>query len=78
MSGLYYFFLDLLDIFLIYIFAYVLQSLDLSFITNFQYSQLVWASLINVYFFNDLNSSKIVIILIILFGDFQKILKIKI
>jgi len=53
-----------------YIFAYVLQSLDLSFITNFQYSQLIWASLINVYFFNDpLSTSKIIgIILIIFFG----------
>jgi len=53
-----------------FIFAYVLQSLDLSFITNFQYSQLIWASLINVYFFNDpLSTSKIIgIILIIFFG----------
>ena len=53
-----------------FIFAFVLQSLDLSFITNFQYSQLIWASLINVYFFNDpLSTSKIIgIILIIFFG----------
>ncbi len=53
-----------------FIFAYVLQSLDLSFITNFQYSQLIWASLINVYFFNDpLSTSKIIgVILIIFFG----------
>lgn len=64
------FFLGLIGYLSHFIFAYVLQSLDLSFITNFQYSQLVWASLINVYFFNDpINSSKIVgIILIILFG----------
>jgi drug/metabolite transporter (DMT)-like permease len=54
-----------------FIFAFVLQSLDLSFITNFQYSQLIWASLINVYFFNDpLSTSKIIgIILIIFFGS---------
>ena len=53
-----------------FIFAFVLQSLDLSFITNFQYSQLIWASLINVYYFNDpLSTSKIIgIILIIFFG----------
>ena len=53
-----------------FIFAYVLQSLDLSFITNFQYSQLIWASLINVYFFNDpLSTSTIIgIILIVFFG----------
>jgi len=53
-----------------FIFAYVLQSLDLSLITNFQYSQLIWASLINVYFFNDpLSTSTIIgIILIVFFG----------
>ena len=64
------FFLGLIGYLSHYIFAYVLQSLDLSFITNFQYSQLIWASLINVYFFNDpLSTSKIIgIILIIFFG----------
>ena len=53
-----------------FIFAFVLQSLDLSFITNFQYSQIIWASIINVYFFTaPLSTSKIIgIILIILFG----------
>ena len=51
-----------------FIFAFVLQSLDLSFITNFQYSQLIWASLINVYFFNDpLSTSKIIGIILIIF-----------
>jgi drug/metabolite transporter (DMT)-like permease len=51
-----------------FIFAYVLQFLDLSFITNFQYSQLIWASLINVYFFNDpLGTSKIIGIILIIF-----------
>jgi len=75
------FFLGLIGYLSHYIFAYVLQSLDLSFITNFQYSQLIWASLINVYFFNDpLSTSKIIgIILIMFFGILfiQNILKLK-
>ena len=62
------FFLGLIGYLSHYIFAYVLQSLDLSFITNFQYSQLIWASLINVYFFNDpLSTSKIIGIILIIF-----------
>jgi drug/metabolite transporter (DMT)-like permease len=53
-----------------YMFAHALQLLDLSYITNFQYSQLIWASLINVYFFNDpIGINKIIgIILIIIIG----------
>ena len=53
-----------------YMFAYALQILDLSYITNFQYSQLIWASLINVFFFNDpIGINKMVgIILIIILG----------
>ena len=62
------FFLGLIGYLSHFIFAYVLQSLDLSLITNFQYSQLIWASLINVYFFNDpLGTSKIIGIILIIF-----------
>ena len=47
-----------------------IQYSDVSFVSHFQYSQLVWASLINIFIFNiDLNYQKIIgIILIILFG----------
>ena len=47
-----------------------IQYSDVSFVSHFQYSQLVWASLINIFIFDiDLNYQKIIgIILIILFG----------
>ena len=53
-----------------YMFAYALQILDLSYITNFQYSQLILASLINVYFFNDpISTNKMIgIVMIIILG----------
>ena len=47
-----------------------IQYSDVSFVSHFQYSQLIWASLINILIFNiDLSYQKIIgIILIILFG----------
>ena len=47
-----------------------IQYSDVSFVSHFQYSQLVWASLVNILIFNiDLSYQKIIgIILIILFG----------
>ncbi len=53
-----------------YLFAIALQTLNLYQVTNFQYTQLIWASLINYFIFGDIVSEKkiIGIILIIIFG----------
>ena len=53
-----------------YLFAIALQTLNLYQVTNFQYTQLIWASLINYFIFGDIVSEKkiIGIILIIVFG----------
>ena len=53
-----------------YLFAVALQSLNLYQVTNFQYTQLIWASLINYFIFGDIVGEKklIGIFLIIIFG----------
>ena len=53
-----------------YLFAIALQTLDLYHVTNFQYTQLIWASLINFFIFGDVISElKIVGIgFIVIFG----------
>ncbi len=53
-----------------YLFAIALQTLNLYQVTNFQYTQLIWASLINYFIFGDIVGEKklIGIILIIIFG----------
>ena len=53
-----------------YLFAIALQTLNLYQVTNFQYTQLIWASLINYFIFGDIVGEKkiIGIFLIIIFG----------
>ena len=53
-----------------YLFAVALQTLNLYQVTNFQYTQLIWASLINYFIFGDIVGEKkiIGIFLIIIFG----------
>ena len=53
-----------------YLFAVALQTFNLYHVTNFQYTQLIWASLINYFIFGDTVSDKkiIGIIFIIIFG----------
>ena len=53
-----------------YLFAIALQTLNLYQVTNFQYTQLIWASLINYFIFGDIVGEKKVIgiFLIIIFG----------
>ncbi len=53
-----------------YLFAIALQTLNLYQVTNFQYTQLIWASLINYFIFGDIVGEKKVIgiFLIIVFG----------
>ena len=53
-----------------YLFAVALQSLNLYQVTNFQYTQLIWASLINYFIFGDIVGEKklVGIFLIIIFG----------
>ena len=53
-----------------YLFAIALQTLNLYQVTNFQYTQLIWASLINYFIFGDIVGEKkiIGIFLIIVFG----------
>ena len=53
-----------------YLFAIALQTLDLYHVTNFQYTQLIWASLINFFIFGDtISELKIFGIgLIVIFG----------
>ena len=53
-----------------YLFAVALQTLTLYQVTNFQYTQLIWASLINYFIFGDIVGEKkiIGIFLIIIFG----------
>jgi len=53
-----------------YLFAVALQTFNLYHVTNFQYSQLIWASLINYFIFGDIvNERKIIgIFFIIIFG----------
>tara|TARA_B110000971_G_scaffold195078_1_gene209209 strand:+ start:79 stop:972 length:894 start_codon:yes stop_codon:yes gene_type:complete len=53
-----------------YLFAVALQNFNLNHVTNFQYTQLIWASLINYFIFGDVISERkfIGIVLIIVFG----------
>ena len=53
-----------------YLFAIALQTLNLYQVTNFQYTQLIWDSLINYFIFGDIVGEKklIGIFLIIIFG----------
>jgi len=53
-----------------YLFAIALQTLNLYQVTNFQYTQLIWASLINYFIFGDIVGEKkiIGIFFIIIFG----------
>ena len=53
-----------------YLFAIALETLDLYHVTNFQYTQLIWASLINFFIFGDvLSELKIIGIgFIVIFG----------
>jgi drug/metabolite transporter (DMT)-like permease len=53
-----------------YLFAVALQTFNLYHVTNYQYSQLIWASLINYFIFGDVVSERkmIGIVLIIIFG----------
>tara|TARA_Y200000002_G_C22538065_1_gene602716 strand:- start:221 stop:940 length:720 start_codon:yes stop_codon:yes gene_type:complete len=53
-----------------YLFAIALQTLNLYQVTNFQYTQLIWASIINYFIFGDIVGEKkiIGIFLIIIFG----------
>ena len=53
-----------------YLFAVALQTFNLYHVTNFQYTQLIWASLINYFIFGDVVSDKkiIGIFFIIIFG----------
>ena len=53
-----------------YLFAVALQTLNLYQVTNFQYTQLIWASLINYFIFGDIVGEKklVGIFLIIIFG----------
>ena len=53
-----------------YLFALALQTFNLYHVTNFQYTQLIWASLINYFIFGDVISERkiIGIALIIIFG----------
>jgi len=53
-----------------YLFAVALQTFNLYHVTNFQYTQLIWASLINYFIFGDIISERkiIGIILIIILG----------
>ena len=53
-----------------YLFAVALQTFNLYHVTNFQYTQLIWASLINYFIFGDIVSERkiIGIVLIIILG----------
>ena len=53
-----------------YLFALALQTFNLYHVTNFQYTQLIWASLINYFIFGDIVSERkiIGIFFIIIFG----------
>jgi len=53
-----------------YLFAVALQTFNLYYVTNFQYTQLIWASLINYFIFGDIvNERKIIgIVIIIILG----------
>jgi len=53
-----------------YLFAVALQTFNLYHVTNFQYTQLIWASLINFFIFGDIVSERkiIGIVLIIILG----------
>ena len=63
-------FLGLIGFLSHYLFAIALQTFNLYHVTNFQYTQLIWASLINYFIFGDIVSERklIGIVMIIIFG----------